>query len=344
MTANTANVFNLDEYRRTEGGMYVPTTSESHSVDVAESVAPDEQEPVEADPPGAGRTRSPAVALLDRRSRVASAKAEIEDPGVIARRSANETAAAREELASDPRAEAFGNRRARFWLLLMAAVGIALGVGISASTAQTTITTFMGWAAGSVAGLAAYGADPALGLVLFATLGARVLASARGVAVPERARRALNGIETVLFALVALLNAGPSLGRLVADVGTGAWERIGPDFMVLVIHCLGPVLVATGVFGIPYMALILAEVSAATTAKRAGTERGVTPPACSENAPARSSTSNPPAPSREDEITAELSALLAAGQWTENVAVPPIRRHFGVGTAVARNVRDRLAA
>ncbi len=340
MTANTADVFNLDEYRRTEGGMYVPTMTESHSVDVAEPVEPDEQEQANT----TGRTRSPAVALLDRRSRVASAKSSIEDPGVISRRSANATAAAREELADDPRAEAFGNRRARFWLLLMAAVGIALGVGISASTAQTTITTFMGWAVNSVAGLAAYGADPALGLVLFATLGARVLASARGVAIPERARRALNGIETVLFGLVALLNAGPSLGRLVADVGTGAWERIGPDFMVLVIHCLGPVLVATGVFGIPYMALILAEVSTATNAKRAAAERGVTPPACSENAPASSSASNPAAPSREDEITAELSELLAAGRWRENVAVPPIRRHFGCGVEIARNVRDRVAA
>lgn len=337
----TADVLNLDEYRRTEGGMYVPTTSEPNSADVGE---PDEQEPVEAGSPGAGRTRSPAVMLLDRRSRVASEKAGIEDPGVISRRSANATAAAREELASDPRAEAFGNRRARFWLLLMAALGIALGVGISSSTAQTTITTFMGWAADSVAGLAAYGADPALGLVLFATLGARVLASARGVAVPERARRALNGIETVLFGLVALLNAGPSLGRLVADVGTGAWERIGADVMVLVIHCLGPVLVATGVFGIPYMALILAEVSAATTAKRTAADRGVTPPACSDNAPANASASKAPAPSREDEITAELRDLLAAGSWSENVAVPPIRRHFGCGVEIARNVRDRVAA
>lgn len=276
MTA--ADIVDLDDYRRDESGVFLPshltaTTEPIEPVDVehdqaAVELADDEPNPQRTESGDDGVTWR--VRMARRGSAVQQRLSETPAKPVIKAGSRNQRAAQLEELAGDPRAEAYANRKARFWLLLMAAIGIALGVGISASSAQQTITSYMSWAVDSVAGIAAYGADPALGLVLFATLGARILASARGVAVPEVARKALNLVEGVLFGLVALLNAGPSLGRLIGDVFGRQWGQLGPDFMVLVIHCLGPVLVASGVFGIPYMALILSEITAATNAKRAG--------------------------------------------------------------------------
>ena len=344
----SAPVINLDEYRRTDQGMYVPATE---SADVAPAEVEHDQvltETADETPNDQGTEPDEdgvtwRVRLARRGSAVQQRLSEIPARQVIRRGSRVERAAELEQLADDPRAEAYSNRRARFWLLLMAALGIALGVGISSSTAQQTITSYMHWAVDSVAGTAAYGADPALGLVLFATLGARILASARGVPVPEVARRALNKIEGVLFGLVALLNAGPSLGALLGDAFGGEWGRLGPDVMVLVIHTLGPVLVATGVFGVPYMALILGEISSATNAKRAARTAGVTPPACSENAAAAAPSSKAAeGPSRADQIRSELAALIAAGQWTDNVSVPAIRRHFGCGVDIARDVRDQI--
>lgn len=294
-----------------------------------------------------GRSFSPTVALRARRSHVVTRKAHIADPGVIRRAAANDTAARKEELATDPAAEAFATRRARFWLLSMAALGIALGVAISAATAQATIVSFLGWSAGSVGYYAAYGADPALGLVLFSTLGARVLASARGVALPETARRALGRIELALFGIIATLTAGPSLGRLAADLVQLNLGVLGPDLMVLVIHLLGPVLVACGVFGVPYMGAILGAISAATTAKQhhrdAAGSWGVTPPVSSDNAPAATgSASRVDTPSRVEEVTADLTARLAAGTWSRQVSAKAIREEYGLGTDRAGEVRDRI--
>ena len=344
-----AEVVNLDDYRSAaEGGMYVPASAEH-----AAEVEPAGEEPTEIDdePTEPQRTGPEApegvtwrVRLARRGSAVQQRLSEIPARQVIRRGARAERAAEMEELAGDPRAEAYSNRRARFWLLLMAGLGIALGVGISSSTAQQTITSFMGWDPSGVAGIAAYGADPALGLVLFATLGARILASARGVAVPEVARRALNKIELVLFSLVALLNAGPSLGHLIGDAFSGEWARLGLDVMVLVIHTLGPVLVATGVFGVPYMALILGEITAATNAKRAARTAGVTPPACSENAAAGEAAEETSSKDRKrfEQIRDELAELIAAGRWNRNVSVPEIRKYFGCGVDIARDVRDAL--
>lgn len=353
----SAPVFNLDDYRRTDQGVYVPASAEASAVDVEpaeveqdqvlDEVAEEPENPQrtepETDETGDGVTWR--VRLARRGSAVQQRLAEIPARQVIRASKRNERAAALEEIAGNPRAEAYSNRRARFWLLTMAAVGIALGVGISASSAQQTITSFMGWSPTSIAGLAAYGADPALGLVLFSTLGARILASARGVAVPESAREALNKIEIVLFSLVALLNAGPSLGRLIGDVGATQWGRLGPDFMVLVIHTLGPVLVATGVFGVPFMAVILGEITAATNAKRAGTYRGVTPPEYRENAaPAKQSSKDSPDPSRVAEIRDELARMIADGRWTKPIAAGSIRTYFECGTPIAQKVRDQLTS
>lgn len=333
-----AAVVNLDDYRP--------------AAEHAAEIEPAGEEPTEVDDeptepqytgPEAPEGVTWRVRLARRGSAVQQRLSEIPARQVIRRGARVERAAELEELAGDPRAEAYSNRRARFWLLLMAAVGIALGVGISASSAQQTITSYMGWDPGSVAGIAAYGADPALGLVLFATLGARILASARGVAVPENARGPLNKIEFALFALVALLNAGPSLGALLADAFSGEGARIGPDFMVLVIHTLGPILVATGVFGVPYMAVILSEITAATNAKRVGGTRGVTPPGYSENVvPAASSSKDSPDPSRVAEIRDELARMIADGRWTKPVSAGSIRTHFECGTPIAQTVRDQI--
>ncbi|MBA8827096.1 hypothetical protein FHX42_004480 [Saccharopolyspora lacisalsi] len=175
------------------------------------------------------------------------------------------TAGRLETLKTDPDAQAHSNRRSRALLLGLSGSGIGLGVAISAATAQSTITSFMGWAAGSFASLAAYGADPALGLVLFAVLGLRALASTRGVVLPPTTATAFTRIEFGLFALVAVLNIGPSVGHLVAAVVQLQWAAVGPAAMVLVIHALGPVLVASGVYGVPHMLTVFDRIRTATT-------------------------------------------------------------------------------
>ncbi|MBA8825310.1 hypothetical protein FHX42_002661 [Saccharopolyspora lacisalsi] len=219
----------------------------------------------------ARRYRAAGLTGRVRRSRDRSAEAEqladVPDRGVIRRRRRNQVAAERERLASDPYAEAYANRRVRAVALAMSFTGIALGVSISSSAAQTTIATVMGWTADQIAYWLAYGADPALGLVLFASLLVRTVASARGVALPDQAKRMFTRVEIGLFALVAVLNAGPSVAGLITVLWTGAWSSVGTALMVLVIHTLGPVLVATGVFALPYVLDVLAWISVATTAK-----------------------------------------------------------------------------
>ncbi|WP_340689201.1 hypothetical protein REH65_33355 (plasmid) [Saccharopolyspora sp. ID03-671] len=285
----------------------------------------------------AGETR--AVRRLRRGSAEAERVSEIADPKVIRKQSAVDKAAELEDLAEDPRAEAYGNRRARFWLLLMAAAGIALGVGISSSTAQQTIATFMNWEPGTLAFLAAYGADPALGLVLFATLGARILASARGVEIPVRAREALNRIELLLFVLIAVLNAGPSLGALLADAVGLRFGELGPDVMVLVIHTLGPVLVATGVFGVPFMALIFGEITAATNAKR----RQAAAPAAPVGAPLSLVERRMSVPPKWREDFDRAVELITAGTMPVDPSGSEILRHLGGDAAKKPSLRQALA-
>ncbi len=284
-----------------------------------------------------GETR--AVRQLRRSSAEAERISEIAAPKVIRKQNSVDKAAELEDLAEDPRAEAYSNRRARFWLLLMAATGIALGVGISSSTAQQTIATFMGWGPGTLAYLAAYGADPALGLVLFATLGARILASARGVTVPERARVALNRIELLLFVLIAVLNAGPSLGALIADVVGLRFGELGPDVMVLVIHTLGPVLVATGVFGVPFMALILGEITAATNAKR----RHANTPAAPVGAPLSLVERRMSVPEKWQGDFDRAVELITTGTMPVDPSGSEILRHLGGDAAKKPSLRQALA-
>lgn len=347
-----SEVLKLDDYRRTEHGMYVPTTSEP-TADV-EPVGPGVAEQAAGEvgelatgPSSRKEGMSWWVRWTRRGAAVQQRLAEIPGKGVIRAGSRNERAAELEALAADPRAEAYANRRARFWLLAMAGLGIALGVGISSSTAQQTITSFMGWSASSVAGLAAYGADPALGLVLFATLGARILASARGVEVPKRARTALNRIELVLFSLVALLNAGPSLGHLLGALATGQWVRIGPDFMVLVIHCLGPVLVASGVFGVPYMALILAEITTATNAKRSRSpvSSDVPSPVSDLRGKRPEEAGEKPRKRSTDELRAELRGAVQAGEIDPaSTQINPVKDRLGTRWQTAKDLLAEYAA
>lgn len=237
-------------------------------------------------------------------NRVAEEKrlADVTDPAVIRAQATNAKAADLEALAADPRAEAYANRKIRLAALSMTGAGITLGVLISSSAAQATIAHFMKWTEGTLAYWAAYGADPALGLVLFATLLVRAVATARGVVIPEGTRKVFDRIELALFVLVALLNAGPALGSLLAAGLSGAWSALGPAAMVLVIHTLGPVLVACGVFGLPYTASVLAAISAATTARQVPAHAAPAPINLPEHAAE---------PSAGDELSTEDRRILA---------------------------------
>lgn len=253
----------------------------------------------------------------------AAARATVADAGVIRAGSRTARAAALEAIACDPRAQAYANRTIRAAVMGMAGVGIALGVLISSSAAQHTIATFMRWQPGGVAYYAAYGADPALGLVLFATLLLRSVATARGVGLTTATRRVFDRVEVALFVLVATLNAGPAVFALGAAVLSGRWDAVGPAAMVLVIHTLGPVLVATGVFAVPHMGVVLAEISAATTARLAATH--TTPPVLDP------ATDTAAGPATGTALPAPATVPAAAGQQ------PPAAHATGTvtGTVVA---------
>lgn len=167
-----------------------------------------------------------------------------------------------EALDADPRAEARANRRGRAAILRLAGGAIAAGVAVSSVTAQATVTSVLGWTAAShpVGYWAAYLVDPALGALLFGLLALQALASTRGVALSEGASTAFRRVEFALFALVAALNAGPSLGHLVADFG-------GTAFMALVIHLIGPVLVGLGVYAVPHALSVLSAIARATAGR-----------------------------------------------------------------------------
>lgn len=297
------------EFDRATSGLYVPTTETEGGMDTAYLPAnhdlptiPDghglppvtprteHSEPSTVDTPatsgGVGpinqhqqdsepdAATGPLQRLVTRRRRGRSAteaeRAEITDPKVIRRKAAARCSGELERAATDPDAQAHADRKARLRLLGMSGLGIALGVAISSATAQDTITSFMGWADGTVAATAAYGADPALGLVLFAILALRALASTRGVVLPAGTQTAFNRIEFGLFSLVATLNIGPSLGHLAAALLGSNWAEVGPAVMVLVIHALGPVLVAAGVYGIPHMLAVFDLIRTATATTTGG--------------------------------------------------------------------------
>lgn len=268
------------------------------------------------------------------RSATAAERAEVTDPAVIKARGRIRTAGQLEALKADPDAQAHGNRRARLLLLAMSGLGIALGVGISASTAQSTITGFMGWAADSVAAAAAYGADPALGLVLFSILGLRALASTRGVSLPAATATAFTRIEAGLFALVAVLNVGPSLGSLLTALVGLHWSAVGPAFMVLVIHCLGPLLVAAGVYGVPHMLAVLDLIRTATVA---ATDTGV-------GASNQQQRRHEQVPAKWHGDLEVVLAAIEAGALPLDPTGSQIYRHLGGGDAARKGpLRDAVA-
>lgn len=181
-----------------------------------------------------------------------------------------------EEIESDPRSEARSNRRVRTWVQRLIGASVAGGLVISSSTAQTTITDTMNWSIehAPVGFVAAFGADPVLGLVLFAVLFVRSLATNRGVALPAAAQQVFRRVEMSLFALVAALNGGPavagllrSLVAVVAPQALRVLDILGHGLMSLVIHLLGPVLVGLAVYALPHVMDLLRQISVATQSR-----------------------------------------------------------------------------
>lgn len=232
-----------------------------------------------------------------------------------------------EALDADPRAEARANRRGRAAILKLAGGAIAAGVAVSSVTAQATVTAVLGWTADThpVGYWAAYLVDPMLGALLFGLLALEALASTRGVELSAGASRVFRRVEFTLFALVAALNAGPSLGALIAEFS-------GQAFMALVIHLIGPVLVGLGVYAVPHALAVLAAISRATAG-------------CGEQTDAASSLVDPYAEVPE-RWHGDVSAVLCAidnGELPADPSGAQIHRIVGGDAAKKKPLRHAVA-
>lgn len=231
-----------------------------------------------------------------------------------------------EALDADPRAEARANRRGRAAVLRLAGGAIAAGVAVASVTAQATVTAVLGWTAEThpVGYWAAYLVDPALGALLFGVLALQALASTRGVELSEGAARVFRRVEFVLFALVAALNAGPALGRLVAEFS-------GTAFMSLVIHLIGPTLVGLGVYAVPHMLGVLSAIARATAA------RGEQPATASSLVDAYDAV-----PERWHEDLTTTVAAIDAGSLPTDPSGAQIHRFVGGDAAKKGPLRDAV--
>ncbi|MEU5853646.1 hypothetical protein, partial [Saccharopolyspora shandongensis] len=131
-------------------------------------------------------------------------------------------------------------------------VGVALGVGISSTTAQTTIVDTLGWQQGSIPAALAYLADPALASVAFAVLALIMRAAVAGVAIPAKSKAAFYAIEVLTTSMIVLLNVGPSVG-------------VPHAAMTVIVHLIGPAVAASGIIAIPHAASVLGVLNSQNT-------------------------------------------------------------------------------
>lgn len=340
-----AEIVNLDDYRRTENGMYVPAASEPADVDLAEVVgeqAGDEPEGLTSvpqqisTPAEQGRTKT--VAQREQELAEARRLVELQDQDVTAevdtkrvRKAKKHGAQARKlhSLRQRPETLALRDARVRLWTTLAAMFAAVAALGWSTASVQQTAAH--GAPAGTAASLLAYLVEPLISVGLLAVIAVQAYAAMRGATVDpdDEHGRTLRSTQRWLLTLTVTLNVWPYVSPL--------WGPGEFDLIQVVVHLVGPIVAVRMIHSLPAMWAVIEGLQLTAS-------EGVTPPACSENATAGAAVEETSSKDRKrfEQIRDELAELIATGQWTDNVSVPAIRRHFGCGVDIARDVRDAL--
>jgi len=335
-----AEVVNLDDYRpaaedaavQNEPGAPLDEPGTSEAAQEADEVA--EQ----------GRTRT--VAQRERELAEARRLVALQEQDVTAEVDTKKVRKARQHgvqarklhaLRQRPEAVALRDARVRLVTTLMAMFAAVAALGWSTASVQQTA------AHGAPAGTAAYAlaflVEPLISVGLLATIGVQAYAAMRGHVVDTDAEpgATLHRTQIWLLVLTVTLNTWPYLAPL--------WGPGEFDLIQVVVHLVGPIVAVRMIHSLPAMWAVLEGLPLpAQAGPRPTASAGVTPPACSENAAAGEAAEETSSKDRKrfEQIRDELAELIAAGRWNRNVSVPEIRKYFGCGVDVARDVRDAL--
>ena len=338
-----AEIVNLDDYRRTENGMYVPATTEPavEPAEVEGDQVPADEEVLTSVPQQistpAEQGRTKVVAQRERDLAEARRLVELQDQDVTAevdtkrvRKARRHGAQARKlhSLRQRPETLALRDARVRLWTTVMAMFAAVAALGWSTASVQQTAAH--GAQVGTAGYLLAFLVEPLISVGLLAVIAVQAYAAMRGATVdPDTEHgRTLRSTQRWLLTLTITLNVWPYISPL--------WSGGGFDLIQVVVHLVGPIVAVRMIHSLPAMWAVIEGLQLPTA-------RGVTPPEYRENAaPADQSSKAAEDPSRVAQVRDELAHLIATGQWTKNVSAGSIRDHFECGTPIAQKVRDQI--
>lgn len=223
-----------------------------------------------------------------RRARVQIQLAAVPDLKVTTARQRVARAATLEDLAGDPRAEAWANRRFRTWALSTLAILALGGTTLSAVFSALSVTTALALT-GPEWFTAAAIPDVLMGAMLALTLAMRAVLAQRGLTISRESARAYQRVDRVLGSLIAVIAIGPSLGAAIvsgyrvlhagAHLGVLGWASVS-----VAVRSIGPAVVALAALVAPAVTGDLARIaqhtaqrirkSAATSRNAATSEHG----------------------------------------------------------------------
>ncbi|MEU5852495.1 hypothetical protein [Saccharopolyspora shandongensis] len=198
---------------------------------------------------------------------------EIADPKISEAERKLERAARLEQLADDPRAEAYNNRRTRsriLWGLAGAAGGGAILSAIFSALSITTALKLAGGAWFSASMLP----DLLMGALMAIGLGMRSILAQRGLEISEASHQAYRKADKVLTVLIAVITVGPSIGALIYSIVLwakfgGPAADVGWALVSVAVHSIGPVVVWLAAYLAPAVTGDWAKITAKTAERMA---------------------------------------------------------------------------
>lgn len=196
--------------------------------------------------------------------------AEIRDPEISKAERQLDRAARLEQLADDPRAEAYNNRRTRSRILWGLAGAAAGGAILSAIFSALSITTALKLAGGGWF-LASMLPDLLMGALMAIGLGMRSILAQRGLEIREASHQAYRMADRVLTVLIAVITVGPSIGALIySAVQHGLFSAdVGWALVSVAVHSIGPVVVWLAAYLAPAVTGDWAKITAKTAERMA---------------------------------------------------------------------------
>ncbi|GAA2778245.1 hypothetical protein [Saccharopolyspora taberi] len=269
------------------------------------------------------------VRLARHRARVRGQLGQVPDTRVETAKRRMHRAVELEQLAADPRAEAWSNRRVRAWMLAALAVFAAGGAILSAVFSALSVTKALvlgglGWF------VAAMGPDLLMGGLLSLGLVMRSITAQRGLTISPESHRAYRSADRWLGGLIAAITIGPSLGEAItaglAWAHGGAAAGFGWALVSMAVHAIGPVVVVTSGALAPHITGDLARISQHTAQRLTNT------PATSTNTTTPQATQHPPATS-SNAASRQVSGLAPETSGNGDPVIDRARRELGTGVS-----------